>query len=429
MQSFDREQMIRQELLELVNQEMPPILSLYWWYTLLTHRIMSDNELRTQLLRFVDVFPSLGKAEDISRHVKEYLIDGLSSPPCLIRAANLLARFPFGKHIIALAAKTAVGAMAHRFMVSQKREAIHRAVENLLRCSAGYSFDILGEQVLSEAEAESYKEKYLDLIYLLFGAGYPVDISLKLSSLYSQFDPLAGEATAKEVKKRLIEIARPVRDRNGTLTIDIEHFYFRNLSWEIIKVLLSEDEFFVYPGFGVAHQAYLKDSEEFLNGIIHFAKERSVPLGIRLVKGAYWDYEFIRARQKNWQIPVYTERAQTDVSFERNVDIALAAYPLIRTAIGSHNASSLAYAMAKREALGLPHDALEFQVLYGLGSPLIRPIRKMGYPVRVYVGAGDMVDGMGYLARRLLENTSQASSAFFAINKKKGGEGVDGHAF
>ena len=85
----------------------------------------------------------------------------------------------------------------------------------------------------------------------------------------------------------------------------------------------------------------------------------------------------------------------------------------MKTAIGSHNLSSVAYVMAKQEFLGLPKNAVEFQTLYGLGTPLIRPLKEMGYPVRVYVGTGNTLEGMSYLARRLLENTSQMSSAFF----------------
>ena len=408
-----RRREIEQELRRLVSKEMRPARSAYWWYQLFARRIMRDGELRAQAMRFVDVFPALKNPEGINRHIKEYFAAGPHSSSLLFRGIVGAGRFPVAKHAMALMAGAAVGAMAGHFTIPAEPPKIIKSVKDIRRRGAEYSFDILGEQVLSEEEADIYKQKYLKSIGLLRGFNCPVNLSLKLSSLYSQFDPLAKEATRREVAKRLKEIARPVKDSGGSLTIDMEQFYLRGLIWEIAKELLSEEEFAGFANFGIAHQAYLCESEIFLEEIIQAAKERRASFWVRLVKGAYWDYEAIAAGQKNWPIPVYTAREQTDASFERNADIALENYPRVKTAIGSHNLSSVAYVMAKQEFLGLPKNAVEFQTLYGLGTPLIRPLKEMGYPVRVYVGTGNTLEGMSYLARRLLENTSQMSSAFF----------------
>ena len=49
------------------------------------------------------------------------------------------------------------------------------------------------------------------------------------------------------------------------------------------------------------------------------------------------------------------------------------------------------------------------QVLRGLGDPLQEAIAAQGFRVRAYCPVGDLVAGMAYLVRRLLENTSNDS--------------------
>lgn len=405
---------VEERLKKLVFREKRPFVSKYWWLQRPMHWMRKNEELRTQLLWFLDVFPALKTNKDIYCHMKDILVERLRNLPFIFRAAYHAGEIPVGMDLVARVVRAAIHLMGNRFMIAMSPDAIQQTVRKLHVRGAEYSFDILGEDVVSEAEAEQYTQGYLDLISVLSRLALPVDLSLKLSSLYSQLSPLCGEVQKEEVKKRLRQIARRARENRGGITIDAEHLSLRSITWDIVKEFLTEEEFSSFPGFAIAHQTYFTDSQEVLYEIIRFAKACNSSLGIRLVKGAYWDHEVITALQKNWPVPVYQKREQTDASFEASVDLCLEHYPPVRTAVGSHNLSSIAYAMAKQQSLRLPKHALEFQVLYGLGDPLVRPIHTMGYPVRVYVGIGDPVVGMGYLARRLLENTSQTSSAFFA---------------
>ncbi|HOM73064.1 MAG TPA: bifunctional proline dehydrogenase/L-glutamate gamma-semialdehyde dehydrogenase, partial [Armatimonadota bacterium] len=143
--------------------------------------------------------------------------------------------------------------------------------------------------------------------------------------------------------------------------------------------------------------------------LIDLVKERGTPITVRLVKGAYWDYETVIARQRHWPIPVWTEKHETDACFERCVSMLLEAYPHVDLAIASHNIRSIAYVIAKSEELGLPKNAIEFQMLYGMGDPLKQAVIEQGQRLRIYAPFGELIPGMAYLVRRLLENTANES--------------------
>jgi RHH-type proline utilization regulon transcriptional repressor/proline dehydrogenase/delta 1-pyrroline-5-carboxylate dehydrogenase len=133
---------------------------------------------------------------------------------------------------------------------------------------------------------------------------------------------------------------------------------------------------------------------------------------VRLVKGAYWDHELVEARQHGWPTPVFEHKADTDRNFEaltRRLLDARAGGDGVRVAIASHNLRSVSHAIAYNRLTGGRPEDLELQVLRGLGDPLQAAIAAQGLRVRTYCPVGDLVAGMAYLVRRLLENTSNES--------------------
>ena len=127
---------------------------------------------------------------------------------------------------------------------------------------------------------------------------------------------------------------------------------------------------------------------------------------MRLVKGAYWDHEVVEARQHGWSVPVFEVKAESDRNFEALTVRLLDARPWVRPAIASHNLRSVAHAIAANRATGADDRDVEFQVLRGLGDELQHALAKENFRVRTYCPVGDLVAGMAYLVRRLLENTS-----------------------
>jgi RHH-type proline utilization regulon transcriptional repressor/proline dehydrogenase/delta 1-pyrroline-5-carboxylate dehydrogenase len=106
---------------------------------------------------------------------------------------------------------------------------------------------------------------------------------------------------------------------------------------------------------------------------------------------------------------VFERKADTDANFEQLTRRLLDARPLIRPAIASHNLRSVSHAIAYNRLTGGNDDDIELQVLRGLGDQLQAAIAAQGLRVRAYCPVGDLVAGMAYLVRRLLENTSNDS--------------------
>ncbi len=206
-------------------------------------------------------------------------------------------------------------------------------------------------------------------------------------------------------------LLRLARDLDAHVHIDMESLDTRESVLELILELLAESEFCEGPSAGVVLQAYLRDSPAQLEQIIGWAEsvKRTPPLTVRLVKGAYWDHELVQARQHGWQTPVFEVKADCDRNFEKLTRRLLEVRPTVRVAVASHNLRSVAHAIAVNSELGGGERDLELQVLRGLGDELQDALAARGFRVRAYCPVGDLVAGMAYLVRRLLENTSNES--------------------
>ncbi len=143
--------------------------------------------------------------------------------------------------------------------------------------------------------------------------------------------------------------------------------------------------------------------------MLDWAKKRGTPIWIRLVKGAYWDYENIVAEYRGWPVPVYRRKWQSDDCYERLTRILMENHQWLRPALASHNLRSLAHGLALKEELHVPDRAMEIQMLYGMGDEQAQLFLERGHRVRIYTPFGELIPGMAYLVRRLLENTSNDS--------------------
>src|SRR5207244_443922 len=172
---------------------------------------------------------------------------------------------------------------------------------------------------------------------------------------------------------------------------------------------LIEEEFRNWPDVGIAIQAYLRSCTDDLEQLARWVERRGTPVWVRLVKGAYWDYETISSAQQGWESPVFAEKWETDLNYEKQAHFLIDHYESLRPAFGSHNIRSLAYAMATAQEHGLPAGSYEIQMLYGMADPIKDALVRMGQRVRVYTPYGQLLPGMAYLVRRLLENTANDS--------------------
>ncbi|MDZ8024577.1 MAG: L-glutamate gamma-semialdehyde dehydrogenase [Nostoc sp. DedQUE11] len=388
---------------------------------------MSNPGLRVQLFRFIDTLPALHSKSEIASHLQEYLGDeSVELPSALKGMLNFANPDSVPGQVAATTVGTAVETLAHKYISGENIKQVIKTVERLRKEKMAFTIDLLGEAVITEAEAQSYLERYLELMQQLVEASKnwtaipaideadgellpKVQVSVKLTAFYSQFDPLDAKGSEERVSDRIRILLRRAKELGAAVHFDMEQYAYKDITLNILKKLLLEEEFRQRTDIGITIQAYLRDSEEDVKNVISWLKQRGYPLTIRLVKGAYWDQETIKSAQKHWPQPVYNDKAATDANFETITQLLLENHQYVYSAIGSHNVRSHARAIAIAETLNVPRRRFELQVLYGMGDKVAKALVDKGYRVRVYCPYGELLPGMAYLIRRLLENTANSS--------------------
>jgi RHH-type proline utilization regulon transcriptional repressor/proline dehydrogenase/delta 1-pyrroline-5-carboxylate dehydrogenase len=237
------------------------------------------------------------------------------------------------------------------------------------------------------------------------------NVSVKISSLAARVDPIDAAGSVAALSEALMPILEAARTRNVLINFDMEQCALKDLTLDLFERSCEAIDF---PA-GIAIQAYLRSVEDDVRRLVAWARRSGRLVTVRLVKGAYWDYEVIHAKRMGWPVPVWTSKRETDASFERLVEILLAAAPRrageggVKLALGSHNVRSIARGLALLRKFELPDSSLEIQMLYGMADQLKAAVLGRGLRLRQYVPVGEMLPGMAYLVRRLLENTSNQS--------------------
>ena len=427
-QNFEqRTQELGEQIWGLLERREPTMFEKRWWDDRILSWAMADESVKVQMFRFVDVLPMLRSHESIVRHLHEYFEDVRKHLPWAARIGLELStpNSVLGR-ALALNARSNARRMASRFIAGSTVDEVHRTVDRLRSENFTFTLDLLGEAVISEVEAEAYLQSYLDLIRGLaprvrkWSENVQLDwdnqghlprtnVSIKLSALCSQFKPTDPVGTMAAVQPRLRTLLRHAMKYDAYLHVDMEQNSYKPLTLEIFKQTLMEKEFRDFDNAGIVIQAYQPQAEADLLDLLKWVKKRKTPVWVRLVKGAYWDYETITSQYRNWPIPVYQEKWESDANYEKLTQILLQNFQWLKPAFGSHNMRSLAHAIAVAHELDVPPSAYEIQMLYGMGKEQAQVFAEMGHRVRIYTPFGELIPGMAYLVRRLLENTSNDS--------------------
>ncbi len=390
---------------------------------------MRDEEFKTQLFHFVDVLPTLSSSAEITRHLREYLGNVQNHPSPALRAglkAASAAPWLFGGRI-----KSQVTGMARQFMLGDDPREIIAALRALNDQDIAFTVDLLGETVVSEEEADEYAQRCLHLMNLLapqvtgwthkcksnespLGPLPVLNLSVKISALYSQINAADPETAIEKISSRLRPILRRAKELGAFINFDMESYALKNLTLRLFETVFAEAEFATQPASGLAMQVYLKDCQADLERMIGWARDHHRRITVRLVKGAYWDYETILARQRRWPVPVFATKPETDANFERLSLMLLENDHAVDAAIGTHNVRSIAHVLAQADRLGVDRRDFEFQMLHNMADPVKHALLQLGCRVREYCPVGELLPGMAYLVRRLLENTS--NEGFLARN-------------
>jgi RHH-type proline utilization regulon transcriptional repressor/proline dehydrogenase/delta 1-pyrroline-5-carboxylate dehydrogenase len=417
-------QTLARRIAELGEGERSRVFRMSWWSDRMMDWAMSRPPFKTQLFRFVDVFPALDGKDDIARHLAEYF-DGVEVPKALDLGVDLADKVPFGAAIEARVARKNIARMAEQFIVGETPAAAVAELHGLWRRGSAATIDLLGEKTVVASEADRYQARVLELLDALCEAApswAPDDllerddlgplpranVSIKPTALATHYEPLSRAEGLESAKARVRPILRSARDRGAHVHFDMEHYDAKDLTLSLFRELLGEDEFADIHA-GIVIQAFLRDSRDDLADLIAWSSGRRVPITVRLVKGAYWDAETVHAGASGWEAPVFERKDETDANYERCTRMLHDHHGEVRAAFGSHNLRSLAYAVSYARRLGLPDHAFEVQLLYGMAEPVHAAIKRLGLRLRVYGPVGELVPGMAYLVRRLLENTSNES--------------------
>ncbi|WP_029893622.1 L-glutamate gamma-semialdehyde dehydrogenase [Desulfohalovibrio reitneri] len=417
------------QFFDSIRGETPGLFSKGHWTGKVMDWAMRNEDFKVQLFRFVDVLPYLNTSENLQRHIEEYFAGNESGdiPSVLKWGAEKSGMFGgFAAKAMGKVIRGNIESMAKQFIIGQNTREALKTLRKLRKDGFAFAVDFLGEATVSEAEADAYLEGYLELLDALdaeqskwkaldakgdkdWGHQPKINVSVKPSAFYSQAKPQDVPGSVDGIMERIRPIYRRIMEMGGALCIDVEQLKYKEITLELFKRLRSDPEFRDYPELSVVLQAYLRDTDQDLEDLLDWARAEDLPFGIRLVKGAYWDQETVWAMQAGWPVPVWTNKAESDAAFERQSKRILENSDLVYYQCGSHNIRSISTVMELAKAMGVDESRYEFQVLYGMAEPVRKGLKNVAGRVRLYCPYGELLPGMAYLVRRLLENTANES--------------------
>lgn len=413
-------------ILNSARNDRAGVMSAAFWSDKLMAWSMKDPDFKVQLFHFVDCFPALKSSDAVYDHLVDFMSKpGLNVPPGLdigLRAGGL------AKGLVAKTMAGQIESMASKFIAGRDAKSAVPTLKKLWSDGMAFSVDLLGEACLSDEEAQMYRAKYMDLVGNLprevalwtpnarlesdhLGAIPRTNVSIKISSLFARTDPIDFSGSLNGLVEALTPILQSAHTHGVFVNFDMEHHAFKDLTLELFMQCCEKVPF----AAGLAMQAYLRSGEADAQRIIDWSKRTGRVVTVRLVKGAYWDSETIHAEQNGWPVPVWGGKRDTDACFERMAARFIASTPQrtgiggVKLALGTHNARSIGAALALVEHAGLPTAAIELQMLHGMADALKSAVIARGLRLREYLPVGEMIPGMAYLVRRLLENTSNES--------------------
>ena len=277
-----------------------------------------------------------------------------------------------------------------------------------------FSFDMLGEAAMTQADADRYYQDYLDAITAVGESSKDLDlyhsngISVKLSAIHPRYSRAQYDRVMHELYPRLKALMLLGKKYQIGINIDAEEANRLELSLDLLEALLNEPELKDYDGIGFVIQAYSKRCPKVIDYIVQIAREKQRKLMIRLVKGAYWDSEIKWAQTEGLEgFPLYTRKNHTDIAYLACAQKLLAAQDVIYPQFATHNVQTLSTIYELGQGKNY-----EFQCLHGMGENLYdNVVGKENFDrlVRVYAPVGTHETLLAYLVRRLLENGANSS--------------------
>jgi len=289
--------------------------------------------------------------------------------------------------------------VASRFVAGEKPEHAIQAIESLNHKGICATLDHLGESVTTPKDADNAADEIINILEVIDQKGVRSGVSIKLSQIGLALDVAVCEANLRRILTKSKAL-------NNYIRIDMEDSPYTEVTLSLLYKMRSD-------GFkdhvGIVIQAYLYRSEEDIRKLMEDGAT------VRLCKGAYKEpanIAFPKKKDADTNFDRLTEMLIDSALFHGKPTVSSCGrYPPI-PAIASHDVARIEHAKAYARKVGLPNQALEFQMLYGIRRDLQESLKDEGYPVRVYVPYG--TEWYPYFVRRLAERP--ANLWFFVSN-------------
>jgi len=289
--------------------------------------------------------------------------------------------------------------VASRFVAGETPDDAIRVIRELNDKGICTTLDHLGESVTDPKEARHAAAEIIHMLEEINRTGVQSGVSIKPTQI--------GLALGVDLYvENLRTILKKAKELENFVRIDMEDSPFTDVTLSTFKKLWGEG---FAPYMGVVIQAYLYRSA----GDIQALAGDGVP--VRLCKGAYKEppeIAFPKKTDVDSNFDVLAEMLISGAILAENPIISeCGCFPPI-PAIASHDEKRIANAKAFAQKMGLPKDAIEFQMLNGIRRDLQEELVADGFPVRVYVPYG--TEWYPYFMRRLAERP--ANLWFFISN-------------
>ena len=311
--------------------------------------------------------------------------------------------------------------MSQRFVFAQTLEdALLRSRK--LECHEACSFDMLGEAALTYEEAEKYFEQYQLAIkkvgeYNQCLQDTPHEVSVKLSALHPRYQAEKVSQLENELLPKLITLCHLSKQHKVKLTLDAEEQYRLELSIHLLQKLLQHN----VKEIGIAVQAYSKRALTVIDELKRLSIQHQCDITVRLVKGAYWDYEIKSAQQLGLKdYPVWSQKQLTDDCFLMCASALLeAGEHRLFAQFASHNPETLLQLQKLQQSLTKnTEQPLLLQRLHGMGEIQHAYMAEhFNSQSRVYCPIGSYQRLLPYLVRRLIENGANSSFLYPQLEK------------
>ncbi|PTQ81469.1 L-proline dehydrogenase /delta-1-pyrroline-5-carboxylate dehydrogenase [Nitrosospira multiformis] len=328
-----------------------------------------------------------------------------------------------GEPLIRKGMDLAMRMLGHQFVIGETiEEALERSREREMR-GYRYSYDMLGEAAITEADAQRYWASYTSAIHAIgksrgksgikSGIYKGPGISVKLSALHPRYVRSQRERVMAELLPRLKSLLLLARHYDMGFNMDAEEADRLDLSLDLLEALVFDPDLAGWDGIGFVVQAYQKRCSFIVDWLIDLARRSGHRIMVRLVKGAYWDAEIKRAQVEGLDgYPVYTRKIHTDICYMVCAQKLLRAAETIYPQFATHNAYTLSAVCQTAQDAGI--EDYEFQYLHGMGETLYDQVElleedRLAKPCRIYAPVGSYETLLSYLVRRLLENGANSS--------------------